>query len=334
MHSAVERDRAPTLFRPKRRTKPVRSEFMASRSRDPDTTARSAAFAPRLPAIGNWQLAELLGEGRWCKVYRARPAARSFGESADYAVKLVKPAAAPDDLAIRLLQREAAVARAVSHPNLTSILSARLHRSPHYVVMPYLEGQSLEAALARQQRLNCSDAIRVVRQAAEAMTALHAEGWVHSDVKPDNIFVGSTGHVTLLDLGLARRIGRPGGAEASALAGTLAYSAPESFTSLAELGPAMDVYSLGVTLYRAVAGVLPFPQTDPAALVAAQLHHNPPNPRLFNPALDDAIVRVLDGMLDKQPERRPVLGQLVEWLDEVDEVDEPKMDDLDHRVAA
>jgi len=304
---------------------------MASRSRDLDSTARPAGFAPWLPAVGNWQLAELLGEGRWCQVYRARPASRGAGEPADYAVKLVKPAADPDTLGIRLLQREATVAREVAHPNLTSILSARLRRTPCYVVMPYLEGQPLDATLARKQRLTSGDAIRVARQAAEAMTALHAEGWVHSDVKPDNIFVSSTGHVTLLDLGLARRIGRPGGAEGAALAGTLAYSAPESFTSLAELGPALDAYSLGVTLYRMVTGVLPFPQTDPAALAAAQLHLTPPNPRLFNPALDDAVVQILDAMLDKRPERRPVLGGLVAWLDELDQ---PKTDDRDHRVAA
>lgn len=301
---------------------------MASRSRDLDSTARAVAFAPWLASIGNWQLAELLGEGRWCRVYRARPASRGAGTPADYAVKLVKPAGEPDSLAIRLLQHEAVVARQVSHPNLTSILSARLHRSPQYVVMPYLEGEPLEAALARQRRLACSDAIGIVRQTAEAMTALHAEGWVHSDVKPGNIFVGASGHVTLLDLGLARRIARPDDAEASALAGTLAYSAPEAFAAVDEVGPALDVYSLGVTLYRMVTGVLPFPQTDPAALVAAQLHHNPPNPRPFNPAIDDGILHLLDAMLDKRPERRPVLGELAQWLNELDS------DDRQQRVAA
>lgn len=291
---------------------------MAFRSRDLDSTARGAVFAPRLPAVGNWQLAELLGEGRWCRVYRARPASRHAIAPADYAVKLVKPAAATDALAIRLLQREAAVARQVSHPNLTSVLSARLHRAPHYLVMPYLEGQTLETSLSRTQRLLCSDAIRVARQTAQALAALHAEGWIHSDVKPGNIFVGSTGHVTLLDLGLARRTGRPGGCEAATLAGTLAYTAPESFRSFAELGPAMDVYSLGVTLYRMVTGVLPFPQTDPAALAAAHLHHNPPDPRLVDRQVDDATARVLDAMLDKQPERRPTLGELVGWLSDLE----------------
>jgi serine/threonine-protein kinase len=301
---------------------------MASRSRAPETTARAAAAAPFPSAVGNWRLAELLGEGRWCRVYRARPATRSLNAPADYAVKLVKPAAAGDALAVRLLQREAVVAREVSHPNLTSVLSAHIGRAPHYVVMPYFEGQTLEATLSRTERLACGDAIRVVRQTAEALTALHAEGWVHSDVKPGNIFIASSGHVTLLDLGLARRIGRAGGAEAAALAGTLAYSAPESFTSLAELGPAMDVYSLGVTLYRMLTGVLPFPQTDPAALAAAHLHHSPPNLRLFDGLLDDAIVRILDAMLDKQPDRRPAADDLVARLLEL-ERDRPE-----HRAAA
>ena len=72
-------------------------------------------------------------------------------------------------------------------------------------------------------------------------------------------------------------------------------------------------------------------QTDPAALAAAQLHHTPPNPRLFTPAVDDAVVQILDAMLDKRPERRPVLGGLVAWLDELDQ---PKTDDRGHRVAA
>jgi serine/threonine protein kinase len=180
--------------------------------------------------------------------------------------------------------------------------------------MPYLAGRSLEAVLVQQGRLPSAEAVRIARQTAEAMTALHQEGWLHSDVKPGNIFVGSTGHVTLLDLGLARKTGRGGGADGPALAGTLSYTAPESFSSLVELGPAMDVYSLGVTLYRLVTGVLPFPQTDPAALAAAHLHHHPPKPRLYNPLLDERIVRLLDSMLNKQPSHRPTLDELVASL--------------------
>jgi serine/threonine protein kinase len=301
---------------------------MALRSRDLDTTARPDALAPWLPAIGNWQLAELLGEGRWCKVYRARPLTRDTDAPADYAVKLAKRSAASDALAVRLLQREAVVAREISHPNLTCILSARVHRPPYYVVMPYLAGRTLEAVLADQERLSSGEAARIARQTVEALWALHEEGWIHSDIKPGNIFVGSTGHVTLLDLGLARKAGRGGGTEGPALAGTLSYTAPESFSSQLELEPALDVYSLGVTLYRMVTGVLPFPQTDPAALATAHLHHRPPNPRLFNPLLDKRVVRLLDGMLEKQPSQRPTLGELVDWLDEL------AFDPTDQRVAA
>jgi serine/threonine-protein kinase len=277
---------------------------MMPRSRDPDTTARPAVLAPWLPAIGNWQLVELLGQGRWCKVYRARPLVSLPDGPADYAVKLAKQPAASDALAIRLLQREAVVAADVSHPHLTSILSARVRRPPHYLVMPYLIGQTLESLLARHSRLPAAQAAGIALQTAQAMSALHQKGWVHSDIKPGNILVGVTGHVTLLDLGLARNSGRASGDDGSTLVGTLAYTAPESFSSLVELGPAMDIYSLGVTLYRMVTGVLPFAQTDPAALAAAHLHHRPPNPRLANPALDERIATLLDGMLAKQPDRR------------------------------
>ena len=272
-------------------------------------------IAPGPTAVGNWQLVELLGEGRWCKVYRARPAMCGTDAPADYAVKLAKLPAVSDELAIRLLQREALVARDVSHPHLTSILSARVHRPPHYLVMPHLNGQSLEAVLARRERLPVHQAAEIALQAAEAMSALHQQGWIHSDIKPGNIFAGATGHVTLLDLGLARRSG--GAGDGPALAGTLAYTPPESFSSLAELGPAMDVYGLGVTLYRMVTGVLPFPQTDPAALAAAHLHHPPPNPRLANPALGDQLVHLLDAMLDKCPDRRPPIDVLVGMLVEL-----------------
>jgi len=273
-------------------------------------------IAPWLPAIGNWQLVELLGQGRWCKVYRARPISSGTGAPADYAVKLAKRSAQTDALAVRLLQREALIAGEVSHPHLTSILSARVRRPPYYLVMPYLIGQTLESMLAWHERLSVPQAAGIALQMAAAMSALHQQGWVHSDVKPGNVLVGATGHVTLLDLGLARKSGAAGGTEGSTLAGTLAYTAPESFSSLGELGPAMDVYSLGVTLYRMVTGVLPFPQTDPAALAAAHLHHRPPNPRLSSPTLDSRIVRLLEGMLNKQPDRRPsddeLLGSLAE----------------------
>jgi serine/threonine-protein kinase len=301
---------------------------MASRSRDPDTTARPDVIAPWLPAIGNWQLVELLGQGRWCKVYRARPLASIPDGPADYAVKLAKQSAATDALAIRLLQREALVAADVSHPHLTSILSARVHRPPHYLVMPYLIGQTLESVLAWQEKLAVPQAAGIARQTAQAMSALHQKGWVHSDIKPGNILVGLTGHVTVLDLGLTRKSGGAGGGDGSALAGTLAYTAPESFGSLVELGPAMDVYSLGVTLYRMVTGVLPFPQTDPAALAAAHLHHRPPNPRLASPLLDHRIVHLLDRMLDKQPDRRPALDELLALLAELEIVP------AEQRVAA
>ncbi len=293
---------------------------MASRSRDPNLTARPNATAPRPAAIGNWQPTELLGEGRWCRVYRARPAGSGDGRPADYALKVAKRSEMADPLAVRLLQREALLARRVSHPHLTSVLSARIHRPPYYLVMPYLEGHCLEAMLAQAARLTVKQATSIALQTAEAIWALHCAGWVHSDVKPGNIFVSATGHATLLDLGLARQLTPIGDVVPFSVAGTLPYTAPESFGSRMELSSAADVYSLGVTLYRMVTGALPFPQSDPAAIAAAHLHQAPPDPRLFHPRLDDPIVHLLDRMLDKHPRRRLPLAELLGCLAELTEL--------------
>jgi serine/threonine-protein kinase len=160
------------------------------------------------------------------------------------------------------------------------------------------------------------------------MTALHTVGWIHSDIKPSNIHVSSDNHVTLLDLGLARSVGQDECHREGPWAGTLAYAAPESFSSLVDSGPASDVYALGVTLYRMVAGTLPFVEDSPQRLAAAHVHCHPPDPRNRNPRLSAEIVQLLECMLDKQPSRRPAFDDLTQWLEELEG------DMLDRRIAA
>jgi serine/threonine-protein kinase len=287
---------------------------MSSSPRIYSESASVETYPPVLACLGNWQLVELLGEGRWSRVYRARPRCRSDRSPADYAVKLVNEPSSTNSSAVRLLRREAAVGRRVAHPHLTSILSSHVHRPPHYLVMPCLEGATLESLLGGGARMPTSLALFITRQVAAAIAALHRSGWIHSDVKPGNIFVSSDGHVTLLDLGLARRIGEAECAGSGPLAGTLAFTAPESYSSVGESGPASDVYSLGITLYRMLTGTLPFPETEAGRLVQAHLHHAPPDPRQFSRGLESEVVQLLKTMLAKQPARRPLGDALVLWL--------------------
>jgi len=163
---------------------------------------RSGVIGRMIPAVGNWQLIQLLARGRWTDLYRARPRALGPQSPSDYVVKLARPGSSDEVLAAQLLQREALIGTAVSHPHLCCVLSSHVHRTPYYVVMPYLDGMTVEDQLARSGPMSASRALWIVRQAAAAMTALHESGWIHSDIKPSNIFLASDNHVTLLDLGL------------------------------------------------------------------------------------------------------------------------------------
>ena len=275
----------------------------------------SIARDASLPCVGNWQTVSILGRGRWSRVYRARPRDASPDAPADYAIKLADPAdPADDDTARELLLREAILGRAVSHPHLICILSSHLNVAPYYLVMPYLEGSTLETLMEPSGPLPTPLALWIIRQAAEASRTLHSHGWLHGDVKPSNLFVTSDGHVTLLDLGLARRIGSPEPRDSWSLGGTLAYLPPEAFSSVIELGPPADVYALGVTLYQMLTARLPFEAEQPSELAEAHLHQVPEDPRQFNSRLSREVAQLVANLLAKQPDRRPVIEQLIKDL--------------------
>jgi serine/threonine protein kinase len=289
---------------------------------------RAGVIGRIVPSVGNWQLVQLIGEGRWASVYRARPRALPPNSPSDYAVKLARSDDNTRPLAAEILRREALVGSTVFHAHLCCVLSSHVHRPPFYLVMPYLEGVTAEQAMVQTGSIPVSRAIWVARQIAEAMTALHSAGWIHSDVKPSNILVSSDNHATLLDLGLARRIGCDECHREGPLAGTLSYAAPESFSSLVDTGPASDVYALGVTLYEMMVGALPFVEDRPERLAAAHVHCHPPDPRNHNPHVSAEVVQLLECMLDKQPSRRPTFDDLVQWLTDLEH------DSYGQRIAA
>ncbi|MEO8496363.1 MAG: serine/threonine-protein kinase [Planctomycetota bacterium] len=279
------------------------------------TTIPRARAAPRqlTRTIGPWHLVRLLGQGAWTDVYQARPASSTREETADYVVKVLKPACENDPVAIKLLQREAFIARQVRHPHLTSILSAHTDSAPRFVVMPYVAGINVADALKAAGRFIVPQALWIARQAAEGLQSLHEHGWLHGDVKPANIIVSANGHVTLADLGLARALDASRSSD-DPLTGSMAYACPETFNPNLPFGPASDIYSLGITLYEMLTASRPFQDEDPTELAAAHLTRPAPDPRLIVPQLPPRLSRLLRQMLAKDPLRRPAVPELIDWL--------------------
>ncbi len=204
--------------------------------------------------VRQWDLVEFAAEGSLARVFRARPAGGDQDRPAAYAVKMLRPCWQEDAHAIRLLQREALVGRSVSHPHLVPILTAAVLEAPRLLVMPWLDGASLATRLTEGQKFDVPAALWIVRQAAEGLAGLHAAGWIHGDVTPENIYVAPSGHVTLLDLSFARRRDEFGSAADRPIMGTCSYLAPEYLTSALKPDIRSDIYSLGAVLFEMLSG--------------------------------------------------------------------------------
>jgi len=277
------------------------------------------AFPPRPSEtprrLDQWELVKLAAEGPLARIYRARAAGAAGEGPPPYALKLLRPEHEDDARAVGLFSREARVGRNVAHPHLISHLASHVSRPPYYVVMPWLEGATLSAYLAGSASLDLPVILWTVRQVAEALDALHQAGWRHGDVKPSNIFISPQWHVTLLDLGFARRDREPASAAERFIAGTVNYLAPELITSTLRADIRGDLYSLGVVLFELLAGRLPFEGRDLAELATRHQTCRVPDLRTLAPHLPAGVIRLVRQLLAKEPLRRPrTPGELVDRL--------------------
>src|ERR1043166_7375854 len=153
------------------------------------------AIAPaRAPAetafrLGSWRLESLLGEGTFTRVYRAHYAETDDHGHGQYAVKVLRQRWQQNPAAIARIRREAGVGRCVADRHVISVLTAHVHQPPYFVVMPCLEGPTVAALLSPQSKLRLPYALWIIRQAAEALDALHTSGYLHGDIKPGNLLI-------------------------------------------------------------------------------------------------------------------------------------------------
>lgn len=265
-----------------------------------------------MTSIGQWRLTRLIGRGRWTDVYRACPVDAEDLLDGDFAVKLARPEWVDDPLVRTLLEREALVSREVQHPQLIAILADHSDGDPAYLVGPYLEGAALRQVIDCGPR-PLGQSLSIVRQLAEALAALHSAGWLHGDVKPENVRLSPAGHATLIDLGLARVLGSAECLTEHAIAASLPYAAPETFSAADRLTAASDVYSLGIMLLELLAGGLGG-ELSPVEIAAMHRREAPPDLREIAPSAPAELAALVRRLLAKEPLRRPDAAELVREL--------------------
>jgi serine/threonine-protein kinase len=258
-------------------------------------------------------LVRRISRSPWSEVYQAR----SLEQQEAAAVYAVKVPIAADELGLseQMLRTEALLGRTISHPHVIAVLAHELEKTPRFLVMPLLEGVTLRSVLAAGIAVPISHVLWVGRQIAAGLAAIHEQGWLHADVKPENIHLAPSGHATLLDLGCSRPQRRPGCAWEGAFMGTLRYTAPEWLVSTSAADARSDIYSLGVVLYEALAGVAPLAYDDPRRMAAAQLEEVPRSLREHRPEAPRDVCNLVERMLAKEKLRRPAsAGELTSEL--------------------
>ncbi len=270
---------------------------------------------------GRYRLEEVLGRGGMATVYRAvQPRLRE-----EFAIKILHGRFADDDLARTRLEREAAAAAQLSHPNIVEMYDVgQTEDLIPYVAMELLAGDPLDEYLTRHGPLDTPTVIQLGLQIARGLSRAHDFDVIHRDIKPSNIFVCQSDDeepvVKLVDFGLALVAGNAR-LTAGELIGSPRYMAPERFRNRAQAIPRSDLYSLGVVLFEMATGTLPFESESMAGYVLHHLESKPPRASVRNTDCPEALCTLIDALLAKDPEDRPtdahvVVGQLSELASE------------------
>lgn len=254
---------------------------------------------------GGWLTTQMIAEGRLTRVYLALHVDAPRQTAPAYAVKMVRADLTDRTAAVALLRREATVARRARHPHLVSVLAEHTSEAPYFLVMPLLEGESLDRHLVRRGVLPIGLVLWYLRQVCEALVTMHQSGFIHGDIKPANIHVSRQGHATLLDLGFARQ---PSGRSATgelALLGTPNYLAPELISRGGEADIRSDFFSLGVTLFELLTGQLPYDLHERGERSTESAMGTARRMRRLNPKVSRGVAELAAHLLAHDPLRRP-----------------------------
>lgn len=217
------------------------------------------------------------------------------------AIKVLKPEFREDTKFIKKFQTEAQSAAGLTHPNIVNVFDVGNDEGVYYIVMELIEGITLKDYISKKGKLSIKEATSIAIQVSMGLEAAHSHGIVHRDVKPQNIIISTDGKVKVTDFGIARAASS--NTISSNVMGSVHYSSPEQVRG-GYSDEKSDIYSLGITLYEMVTGVVPFDGDTTVAIAIKHLQEEMIPPSTYTPELPFSLERIIEKCTQKSVDRR------------------------------
>jgi eukaryotic-like serine/threonine-protein kinase len=255
-----------------------------------------------LQTVGDYELIEKIAEGGMGTVYKGRH--RETGDIV--AIKVVSPHMANNPVLLRRFEQEYNAAKQLDHPNIVKAIAFGSAGSTPYLVMEFVDGETLGQKVERDGAMPEKDAIRLIAQVAQGLHRAHKEKLIHRDVKPDNVLVSREGVAKLADLGLVKEVEADLNLTRTGRGlGTPHFMAPEQFKNAKNVDARCDIYSLGATLYMMVTGELPFKSSGPLDAYMKKIENKLTPPKEVKPNLSERIDWAIRRAMSAEPDQRP-----------------------------
>jgi len=250
--------------------------------------------------VGGYRIIERVGRGGMGTVYKAE----QIDLQRIVALKVISEEHTKDKDFVDLFIHEARAAAKLNHPNIVQVYDVKRHNEYYYFSMEYVSGGSVQEILNKQKKIDADQSVQMILDAAKGLDYAHRKGIIHRDVKPDNLMVSETHMIKIGDMGLARGLEeKVGPEEETSVIGTPHYIAPEQVLGR----PAdfrSDIYSLGATAYRMLAGITPFSAPSVRDLVNKKVREDAQSILELSPEVPKAVADIVARMMARDPERR------------------------------
>ncbi|PLS06507.1 Stk1 family PASTA domain-containing Ser/Thr kinase [Neobacillus cucumis] len=237
---------------------------------------------------GRYKILDMIGGGGMANVYLAH----DMILDRDVAVKMLRLDFANDDEFIRRFRREAQSATSLAHPNIVNIYDVGEENDLYYIVMEFVDGQTLKQYIQQKSPLRVEDAIGIMRQLTSAISHAHQNHIVHRDIKPHNILVDHEGNVKITDFGIAMALSATSITQTNSVLGSVHYLSPEQARG-GMANKKSDIYSLGIVMFELLTGRLPFSGESAVSIALKHLQSETPSVRRWNPNIPQSVENIV-----------------------------------------